>query len=67
MVLVFNITFNNISVLSWRTVLLVEDTGVSLTNFITYCASSTPYHENNLNLNRSVDHQMAIIKQQSRV
>jgi hypothetical protein len=42
--MVFNTTFNNISVLSWRSVLLVEETGVpgenlsqSLTNFTTYC------------------------------
>jgi len=42
--MVFSATFNNISVISWRSVLLVEDTGVlgenhrhSLTNFITYC------------------------------
>jgi hypothetical protein len=44
-VMVFNVTFNNISVISWRSVLLVEETGVprkksptcrkSLTNFIT--------------------------------
>jgi len=27
--IVFNATFNNISVISWRSVLLVEDTGVS--------------------------------------
>jgi hypothetical protein len=27
-VIVFNATFNNISVISWRTVLLVEETGV---------------------------------------
>ena len=38
---VFNATFNNISVISWRSALLVEETGVqtcrkSLTNFITY-------------------------------
>ena len=26
--IVFNVTFNNISVISWRSVLLVEDTGV---------------------------------------
>jgi len=26
---VFNATFNNISVISWRSVLLVEETGVS--------------------------------------
>jgi hypothetical protein len=28
-VMVFNATFNNISVISWRSVLLVEETGVS--------------------------------------
>ena len=43
--MVFNATFNNIAVISWRSVLLVEETGVSrekpptcrksLTNFIT--------------------------------
>jgi len=44
--MVFNATFNNISVISWRAVLLVEETGVpgekkaltcrkSPTNFIT--------------------------------
>jgi len=43
--MVFNATFNNISVISWRSVLLAEETGVpgekppiyrkSLTNFIT--------------------------------
>ena len=47
-IMVFNATFNNISVISWRSVLLVEETGVhgsrnpptcrkSRTNFITYC------------------------------
>jgi hypothetical protein len=45
--MVFNATFNNISAISCRSVLLVEETGVSrrkpptspksLTNFITYC------------------------------
>ena len=46
--MVFNDTFNNISAISWRSVLLVEETGVlgenlrptclkSLSNFITYC------------------------------
>jgi hypothetical protein len=44
-IMVFNAIFNNISVISWRSVLLVEETGVpgekplichkSLTNFIT--------------------------------
>jgi hypothetical protein len=42
--LVFHATFNNISVISWRSILLVEETGVhsenqscpkSVTNFIT--------------------------------
>jgi hypothetical protein len=28
MVMMFNATFNNISVISWRSVLLVEETGV---------------------------------------
>jgi hypothetical protein len=40
--MVFNATFNNISVISWQSVLMVEETGVpgkkqptkSLTNFI---------------------------------
>jgi hypothetical protein len=27
-VMVFNVTFNNISVISWRSVLLLEETGV---------------------------------------
>jgi len=45
MVMVFNATFNNISIISWRSVLLVGETGMpaeihrhcrkSLTNFIT--------------------------------
>ena len=30
--MVFNTTFNNISVLSWRSVVLVEDTGVPTEN-----------------------------------
>jgi len=39
-VVVFNATFNNISIISWRSVLMMEETGVptcrkSLTNFIT--------------------------------
>jgi len=39
--MVFNATFNNISVISWRSVLLVEETGglgenlSQVTNFIT--------------------------------
>ena len=31
-VMVFNVTFNNISVISWRYVLLVEENGVSVVN-----------------------------------
>ena len=30
--MVFNVTFNNISVISWRLVLLVEETGVPREN-----------------------------------
>jgi len=30
MVMVFNATFSNISVISWRSVLLVEETGVQI-------------------------------------
>jgi len=32
--MVFNATFNNISVISWRTVLLVEETGVPRENHL---------------------------------
>jgi hypothetical protein len=37
--MVFNVTFNNISVISCRSVLLVEETGVRklLTNVFIYC------------------------------
>jgi hypothetical protein len=31
-VMVFNTTFNNISAISWRSVLLVEETGVPVEN-----------------------------------
>ena len=31
--MVFNATFNNISVISWRSVLLVEETGVTGENY----------------------------------
>jgi hypothetical protein len=48
-VVVFNATFNNISVVSWRSVLLMEETGLpgenhwpaTLTNFITWCIDYT--------------------------
>ena len=52
-VIVFNATFNNISAISWRSVLLVEETGVSGENHWTAAShwqtlshnvvSSTPY------------------------
>jgi len=32
MVMMFNATFNNISVISWRSVLLVDETGVLAEN-----------------------------------
>ena len=32
-VMVFNVTFNNISVISWRSVLLVEEAGVPAENY----------------------------------
>jgi hypothetical protein len=55
----FNLTFNNISVISWRSAILVEETGVpgenhrpigshrkTLSNNI---VSSTPHHERDSN------------------
>jgi len=58
--MVFNTTINNVSAISWRSVLLVEETGeprenhrpvaVSLTNYITKCCIdftgswNTKYH-----------------------
>ena len=53
--MVFNTTFNNISVISWRSILLVEETGVSGENHRPIAShlqtsshnvvSSTPSHE----------------------
>jgi len=51
--MVFNATFNNISYISWRSVLLVEETGVrgekkhrtvTRTNFSHIVTSSAPRH-----------------------
>ena len=47
--MVFSATFNNISVISWRSVLLVEETGVAGENqrpeqVIDNIVSSTPRH-----------------------
>ena len=56
---VFNATFNNISVISWQSVLLVEETGVARGNYRPaashwsalshYVVSSTPRHEQDSN------------------
>ena len=58
-VLVFNATFNNISVILWRSVLLVEETGVPGENHRPVAShlqtlshdvvSSTPRHERDSN------------------
>jgi energy-converting hydrogenase Eha subunit E len=57
--MVFNATFNNISVISWRSVLLVEETGVpgeshrkSLTNFMTLWCIEYTLPERNSNSQR---------------
>jgi hypothetical protein len=57
--MVFNATFNNISVISWRSVLLVEETGVPGENHLPVAShrltlshnvvSSTPRHERGSN------------------
>jgi hypothetical protein len=57
--MVFNSTFNNISVISWWSVLLVEETGVPGENHWPVVShwqtlshnvvSSTPHHERGLN------------------
>jgi len=57
--MVFNVTFNNISVISWRSVLLVEETGVPEEdhrpaashgqNLSHNVVSSTPRHERDSN------------------
>ena len=55
MVVVFNVTFNNISVISWRSVLLVEETRVSGKNhrpdkLLSHnVVLSTPCHERDSN------------------
>ena len=58
-VIVFNATFNNILVISWRSVLLVEETGLTLRKPLTFCkllttlshnvVSSKPRHERDSN------------------
>jgi hypothetical protein len=61
-VIVFNATFNNISVISWRSVSLVEETGVPRENHRPAAShrqtlsqnvvSNTPRHERGLNSQR---------------
>ena len=43
-VMVFNATFNNISVISWRSVLLVEETGVDGENHRPIALTDKLYH-----------------------
>jgi hypothetical protein len=62
--MVFNATFNNISVISWRSVLLVEETGVPGENHRSFASHrqtlshnvvlSTPRHERGFELTTSV-------------
>jgi len=44
--MVFNVTFNNISVISWQLVLLVEETGVPGENYrpVLYQVTDKLYH-----------------------
>ena len=44
LVMVFNATFNNISVISWRSVLLVDETGVSGENYRPAQVTTKLYH-----------------------
>ena len=43
--MVFNVTFNNISAISWQSVLLVEETGITEENHRPVASSATPYHK----------------------
>jgi hypothetical protein len=47
--MVFNATYNNISDISWRSVLLVEEIGVSEETLSHNVVSSTPRHERGSN------------------
>jgi hypothetical protein len=51
--MVFNATFNNISVISWQSVLLVEETGVPVASdwetLSHKVSSSTPRHKQDSN------------------
>jgi hypothetical protein len=53
--MVFNATFNNISVILWRSDLLVEETRVPAANHwqtLSHNVSSTPFHEQDSNSQR---------------
>ena len=43
-VMVFNVTFNNISVISWQSVLLVEETGVPRENHWPVACQTASYN-----------------------
>jgi hypothetical protein len=43
-VMVFNVTFNNISAISWRSFLLVEETGVSVETIDLSQVTNKLYH-----------------------
>jgi hypothetical protein len=73
--MVFNATFNNISVISWRSVLLVEETGVlgdthwpvssHWQNLSHNAVSSTPRHDRGSNpVNWRTDNTMEKVKEQ---
>ena len=44
LIMVFNITFNNISAISWRSVLLVKEIGVPAKNHRPACSYKSNYH-----------------------
>jgi hypothetical protein len=48
-VMMFNATFNNISAISWWSVLLVEETGVPGENHRSATVLSMPHHEHDSN------------------
>ena len=50
--MVFNTTFNNIYVISWQSVLLVEETEVPGENILHYVVTSTPRQERDSNSQR---------------
>jgi len=60
MVMVFNASFDNISVISWQSILLVEETGEKHQPVASHCqtmshivVSSTPSHQRDSNFQHS--------------